>query len=322
MDWIRANKDEVKTHGRTDEQSDVCDQQDDEEPLATHEEKDVDDACGQHEKGVLEAHEEEDDDGAQPSISSWSVERTDQNASDVSAADREQDDHDQGSDYAQSEGVPIARNVLNNDPIDEDADNGPAKILVSGNLSNLPEPPPPGKIPPSERYKPRTPLQLVPARPSLTRASATYDSRPTDYSDRKSSKRVSFQQAAIPLYTPPSTTTSSPVSPSASPQLPFRTIFTKPPPVNIPPGQYTPIASSSPVSPLTPPAARKDYTCLVPACDSSFDHPYDRDRHERQHEIGDPPYSECPVCHHLRSGGAAVEVGLRDGLIAHINRRH
>lgn len=322
VDLIRANKDKVKTHGATDEQSDVCDQQDDEEPLTTHEEKDGDDACGQHEKDVLEAHEEEDDDGAQPSISPWSVKRTGQNASDVSAADREQDDHDQGSDYTQSEGVPIARSVLNNDAKDEDADNSPGKILVSGNLPNLPGPPPPGKLPPSERYKPRTPLQLVPARPSLTRASATYDSRPTDDSDRKSSKRVSFQQAAIPLYTPPSTTTSSPVSPSASPQMPFQTIFTKPPPVNIPPGQYTPIASSSPVSPLTPPAARKAYTCLVPACDSSFDRPYDRDRHERQHEIGDPPYSQCPICHHLRSGSAAVEVGLRDVLIAHINRRH
>lgn len=322
VDLIRADEDKVGTHGTTDEQSEFCNQQDDEEPLTTHEEKDKDEACGQHEKDVLEAHEEEDDDRAQPSISSWSVERAGQNILDASAADREQDGHDQGSDYIQSEGVPIASNLLKYDAIDEDADNDPTKILVSGNPSNLPGPPPPEKLPPAERYKPRKPLQLVPARPSLTRASATYNGKPTDDSDRKSSKRVSFQQAAISLYTPPSTTTSSPVSPSASPQLPFRTIFTKPPPVNIPPGQYTPIASLSPVSPLTPPAARKAYTCLVPACDSSFDHPYDRDRHERQHEIGDPPYSECPICHHLRSGGAAIEVGLRDVLIAHINRRH
>lgn len=322
IDVIRADEYQVKTHGATDELSNVCDQQDDDEPLTTHKEKDSDEACGQHEKDVLGAHEGEDDDRAQPSISSWSVDRTGQNVSNASAADREHDDHDQGSDYTQSEGVPTASSVLDNDAINEDTGNVPTKILVSGNLSNLPGPPPPERLPPSQRYKPRTPLQLVPARPSLTRAPATYDGRPTDDCDRKSSKRVSFQQAAIPLYTPPSTTTSSPVSPSASPQLPFRTIFKKPPPVNIPPGQYTPIASSSPVSPLTPPAARKAYTCLVPACDSSFDHPYDRDRHERQHEIGDPPYSECPICHHLRSGGAAVEVGLRDVLIAHINRRH
>ena len=270
----------------------------------------------------MEAHEEEDDDCAQPSISSWSRQRVGQNASGVAAAGREQDDNDPRSDYTQSEDVPIAREGRRSDATDEHANSGPTEIPMSEDLADLPGPPPPEKLPPSERYKPRPPLKLVPARPSLTRASVTYDGRPTEDSERKSSKRVSFQQGATPLYTPPSTTTSSPVSPSASPQLPLRTIFTKPPPVSIPPGQYTPIASSSPVSPLTPPAARKAYTCLIPACDSSFDHPYDRDRHERQHEIGDPPYSECPICHHLRSGGAIVEVELRDMLIAHINRRH
>ena len=319
---IRANEDKVKTPGVTDEQSDACDQQDGLETLTTHEEKVTDYAGGPHDEELLEAHGEEDNDCPQPDISSCSGERIGQRAPDTAAGHTERDDNDQSPDCAKSAGAPTTRDVRRLDLIDEHSSSGPTKIQVSEYHSNLPEPLPPEKLPPSERYKPRAPLNLVPSRPSLTRASATYDSRSTDDSERKSSKRVSFQQAITPLYTPPSTTTSSPVSPSASPKLPFRTVFSKPPPVNIPPGQYTPIASSTPVSPLSPPAVRKPYTCLEPTCDSSFDHPYDRDRHERQHEIGDPPYSECPICHYSRSSGAAVDVGLREMLVAHISRRH
>lgn len=211
--------------------------------------------------------------------------------------------------------------------IDEYPIAGPPNISMSEYVSKFPGPPTPEKLPPSERYKPRPPLNPLLARPSLTRASATYDSRSTDDSERRSSKRVSFEHASTSLCTPPSTSASSPVSPSASPTMPFRNIPTKPPPVSIPPGQYTPITSSSPppgscVFPTSPPALPKTYTCLDPTCDASFDHSHDRDRHERQHGIGDPPYSQCPVCRHSRSSGAAVDGGLRELLIAHMHRRH
>ena len=292
---------------------------DNRESSITHEEKDSND---QYDMEILKAHGDEDDDCAQSNISPWSGERIGQRPPDTAPSHTEDERNDQSPDYSESEGATMATDVPRIDSMDEHAGSGLTKVPVSEYFSSLPEPPPPEKLPPSERYKPRPLLNLIPGRPSLTRAPATYDSRPTDDSERKASKRVSFQQGAASLYTPPSTTTSSPVSPSASPQLPFRTIFTKPPPVIIPPGQYTPIASSSPVSPLSPPAARRLYTCLVPTCDSSFDQPYDRDRHERQHEIGDPPYSQCPICHHARSSNALVDVGLREMLIAHMNRRH
>lgn len=242
------------------------------------------------------------------------------------AANHTEHDDDDVDDDDQSESEPTATGVQKLESIDEDPSTGHTNIPMSEYLSNLPGSPPQEKLPPSERYKPRPPPNALPTRPSLTRAFATYDGRPTDEFERRSSKRVSFQQAPPPLYTPPSTSTSSPISPSASPQLPLRTILAKPPPVSIPPGQYTPIASLSPSgscgSPSSPPAAAKPYTCLEPTCDSSFENLCDRDRHERQHGIGEPPYSECPVCHRTRSSSATVPGGLRDLLLAHMDRRH
>lgn len=309
-----------------DEQTDVCYQQDDGEASTTHEEKDTDDACEQDDEEVLKAHGEGDTDYAQPNISSLSGEEVGQRVPDHAVNYMEHHDDDQFLDYTENENSPVAPRVAKFDSIDGRPSTGPTNIPISGYHSNLPGPTPQERLPPSERYKPPYLLNGLPARPSLTRAPATYDSRLSEDSERKSSKRVSFQQVPTPLCTPPSTSTSSPVSPSASPQLPFRTILAKPPPVSIPPGQYTPIASSSPsgshVSPSSPPATRKPYTCLDPTCGSSFDHPYDRDRHERQHEIGEPPYTQCPVCHRSRWGGAAVNGGLRELLIAHMNRRH
>ena len=319
---FRADEDKVKTPGLMDEQLDVCYQPDEGESSSTREERDTDVACEQHGEEISKAYGDGDAGCTQPTVCSWSEEKTGQSSPDIATGHTEDVDNDQSRDYSESEGTLIATESRELSSVDEHPSSGPAEIPMSEYTSKLPGSPPPEKIPPSERYKPRYLLNPAPARPSLTRASATYDSRPNDDSERRSSKRVSFQQPAAPLYTPPSTTTSSPVSPSASPQLPFRIMFAKPPAVSIPPGQYTPIASSSPVSPLSPPAARKPYTCLEPTCDSSFDHPYDRDRHERQHDIGDPPYSACPICHHSRSNGAAVEVGLREMLIAHMNRRH
>ena len=240
-------------------------------------------------------------------------------------------DHDEdvrSQNYVENVSVSTATEDGKLGSIDEHPSTAPTNIPMSEYLSSSQRPPPQEKCAPSERYKPRAPLNVLPARPSLIRASATYDSGSTDDTERKSSKRVSFQQAPTPLYTPPSTTTSSPVSPTASPQLPLRAILTKPPPVSIPPGHYTPIASSSPSEcqalPSSPAAAGKTYTCIVPSCDSAFDYPYDRDRHERQqHTIGDPLYSECPVCHHSCSSSAVViHGGFRELLIAHMNRRH
>lgn len=301
----------------TEEQSDVCYQQDDEESATPHGEEGTDnDACGEDDKEMLKAHGEGDADHAQSDISSWFGENNGQMPPDVVASHTETNDNDQSRDYTENEGVLIVRKVRKLESISEHPSSDPINAPIPEYPSNSPEPLPQDKLPPSERYKPRPPLNALPVRPSLTRASATYDSRPNDDLERKSSKRVSFQPAPTPLYTPPSTTTSSPDSPSDSPRLPFRTIL------SIPPGQYTPIASSSPVSPPHPPAARKPYTCLEPTCDSSFDHSYDRDRHERQHEIGNPPYSVCPICHHSRSNGAALDVDMREMLIAHINRRH
>ena len=310
----------VKSPGMTDEQTDISEEKDDGESSTTHEKNDTDD---KHDKEMLQAQGQEDNGCAQPDISSWSGESLDQKTLDIAAGHTKDEYNDQSPVYTENESAPMATDVANIDTTDEHASSGPTKIPVSEYFSNVPEPPQSEKLPPSERYKPRPLLSLNSARPSLTRAPATYDGRPTDDPERKPSKRVSFQPSAASLYTPPSsTTTSSPVSPSASPQLPFRSVFSKPAPVSIPPGQYTPMASSSPVSPLSPPAARRPYACLAPDCDSSYDHPYDRDRHERQHQIGDPPYSQCPICHHSRSSAALVDVGLREMLIAHINRRH
>ena len=264
----------------------------------------------------------EDDECAPLNTSSCSGEMTGQTTLDVVACHTDYEENDESPDCTENDGARTTRDEPNIDSVDDHASSCSTKVPESECLSSLPVPSPPERLPPSERYKPRPFLNLVPARPSLTRASSTYDSRSTDDPERRSSKRVSFQQAATSLYTPPSTTTSSPVSPSASPQLPFRTIFTKPAPVSIPPGQYTPVASSSPVSPLSPPAGHQAYSCLVPTCDTSFDTVCDRDRHERQHDIGDPPYSQCPICHRLRSSSAPVEFGLRNMLIEHISRRH
>ena len=317
---IRADGYKVKSPGMTDEQSDISEERDNGEPSTTHEKKDTD---NKHDKEMLQAQGQEDNDCAQPDILSWSGESLGQKTLDIAAGHTKDEYNDQSPVYTENESAPMATDVANIDTTDEHASSGPTKIPVSEYFSNVPEPPQPEKLPPSERYKPRPLLNLIPARPSLTRAPASYDGRPTDDPERKTSKRVSFQQSAASLYTPPSsTTTSSPVSPSASPQLPLRSVFAKPAPVSIPPGQYTPMASSSPASPSSPPAACRPYACLAPECDSSFDHPYDRDRHERQHQIGDPPYSQCPICHHSRPSAALVDVGLREMLIAHINRRH
>ena len=317
---IRADKYKVKSPGVTDELSDIGEEKDNGESSTTHEKKDTND---KHDEEVLQAQGEEDHDCAHPDTSSWSGEGLGQNTLNNAANDTEDDYNDRIPAYTEEESAPMATDVAKIYTIDEHASSGPTGIPVSEYFSSVPNSPQPEKLPPSERYKPRPLLNLIPARPSLTRAPATYDGRPTEDPERRTSKRVSFQQSAASLYTPPSsTTTSSPVSPSASPQLPFRSVFTKPAPVSIPPGQYTPIASSSPVSPLSPPAARRPYACLAPDCDSSFDHPYDRDCHERQHQIGDPAYSQCPICHHSRSKAALVDDGLRDMLIAHIKRRH
>ena len=307
----------------TDEQHDASYQEDERESSSTEKERDAEVACGQDEER-FQTHRDGDADSVQPSFSSRFADNMGQKNSDLTVGHRDSDNYDDFQGSAE-DSTWKSTEVRKLDSIDEHSSSNPPNILMSEYLSNLPGPPPQERLPPSERYKPRPPLKAVPARPSLTRAPATYDGRPTGDSERKSAKRVSFQRAPTPLYTPPSTTTSSPVSPSASPQLPFRTILAKPPPASIPPGQYTPVASSSPVSPLfpmAPPTVYRPYTCLDPTCDSTFDHPYDRDRHERRHEIGDPPYSECPVCHHSRSSGAAVEVGLREMLIAHMKRRH
>ena len=317
---IRADRYKVKSPSMTDEQSDISEENANRESTTTHKKKDTDD---KRDKEGSQVQGQEDDDCAQPDISSWSGESLGQKTLDNAASHMEDDYSDQSPVHLENENAPMATDVRNIDTPDEHASSGPVKIPVSEYFSNVPEPLQLEKLPPSERYKPRPLLNLVPARPSLTRAPATYDGRPTDDHERKASKRVSFQQSAASLYTPPSsTTTSSPVSPSASPQLPFRSVFAKPAPVSIPPGQYTPMASSSPVSPLSPPAARRPYACLAPDCDSSFDDPYERGRHERQHQIGDPPYSQCPICHHSRSSAALVDGGLREVLIAHINRRH
>ena len=303
----------------TDEQPDVYYRQDDGKFFTTPREKDTNDACRQDDEEVLKAHGEGDADCARSNVSSWSAEEIGQRSPDLAAGRTATDDSHQ---YPDHEGIPIAAEEWKLDSIDEHPGSGLSNIPMLEHRSNLPGPSPHEKLPPSERYKPRPPLKIIPTRPSLTRASATYDKKPSDDFERKSSKRVSFQQALTPLYTPPSTTTSSPISSSASPQLPLRTIFAKPPPVSIAPGQYTPIASSSPISPSSPPATRKPYVCIEPTCDRSFDYSHDRDRHEHQHEIGNPPYSECPICHHSRSSGATIEVGLREMLIAHMKRRH
>ena len=297
MDLIKADENKVKSPGIMDEQTDHCYQQDDEEASSRHEEKDVDYACEQDDKEVLNVHGEVATDYDQPNFSSFSGEEVGQNPPDHAAKHTEHHLDDQFPDYTENESAPIATGLQKLDSIDEHPSTGPMDLPLSTDLSNLPGPPPQEKLPPSERYKPRRPPDALPARPSLTRAPATYDSRLTDDSEKRSAKRVSFQQAPTPLYTPPSTSTSSPVSPSTSPQLPFRTVLAKPPPVSIPPGQYTPVASSSSsgshISPSSSPPIRKPYTCLEPTCDSSFDHPHDRDRHELQHQIGDPPYSQC-----------------------------
>lgn len=246
---------------------------------------------------------------------------------DHTIAHMDHDEDDRSHNYVDTLSLSTATEVENLESIDEHPSTAPTNMPMSEYLSSSQRPAPQERVPPSERYKPRAPLNVLPARPSLIRASATYDSGSTDDTERKSSKRVSFQQAPTPLYTPPSTTTSSPISPTASPQLPLRTILTKPPPVSIPPGHYTPIASSSPsesqVSPSSPAATSQQYTCIVPSCETAFDHPYDRDRHERQqHTIGDPLYSECPVCHHSCSSSVVAHGGFRELLIAHMNRRH
>ena len=317
---IRADGYKVKSPGMTDEQSDIGEEKNKRESLSTHEKKDTDE---KHDKEMLQAQGQEDDDCAQPDISSGSGEGLGQKTLNIAAGHTKDEHNDQSTVHTETENAPMTTDVANIDTTDAHASGGPTKTPGAQDFSNVPESPQPEKLPPSERYKPRPLLNLIPARPSLTRAPVTYDGRPTDDLERKTSKRVSFQQSAASLYTPPSsTTTSSPVSPSPSPQLPFRSVYTKPAPVSIPPGQYTPIASSSPVSPLSPPAVCRPYACLAPDCDGSFDHPDDRDRHERQHQIGDPPYSQCPICHRSRSSAALVDVGLREVLTAHINRRH
>ena len=277
----------------------------------------------------MKPHGEGNTDCDQPNVSSWPGEDIGQRSTDQSPSHVEdEEDNRQALACAENESPPMATEVRKLDSIDEHPSTGPTVIPMSEYFPDVPGVQPQEKLPPSERYKPRPALNLLPSRPSLIRSPATYDSRPTEDFERKSSKRVSFQNAPMPLYTPPSTSTSSPASPSASPRLPMRALFAKPPPVSIPPGQYTPIASSSSSgshdSPLSTPAPRKYYTCLEPNCGSSFDNPYDRDRHEREHEIGYPPYSECPICHchYSRSGVNTIDGGLRNHLIAHLNRRH
>ena len=288
--------------------------------MTTYEEKDTDHGCTREDQELFERIEERDDSSAQSDVVVFPPkEDIGQGSSDPAAGYMKLDGNDQSLEKA---GAPVATRVQKLDSIDKRSSSGPTNISTSECLSDLPGPAHRSKLPPSERYKPRPPINFVPTRPSLSRSSTTCDSRPIDDSERRSLKRVSFQQAPTPLYTPPSTTTSSPVSSSASPRLPFRTTFAKPPAVSIPPGQYTPVASSSSVSPSSPTTFRKTYACLEPTCDNSFDHSYDRDRHERQHQIGDPPYSRCPICHHSRSSGAVLDVGLREVLIAHMNRRH
>lgn len=261
---------------------------------------------------------------APPNISSWPGKGSGQKPSDQANNIIEHDDgnEDPTPQNTEVKRVLMATDVRKLDSVGEHPSASPARVPMSEYLSNLPRPPRQEKIPPSERYRPRARPTPLPKRPSLTRASATYDSKPVDDLERRSSKRVSFQQAPVPLCTPPSTSASSPVSPCASPNSPWRAVLSKPPPVSIPPGHYTPIAATSPVSPSPPPATRKAYTCLVPTCNSYFDRPYGRDRHERQHAIGDPPYSTCPICRFSLSGGTAVGGGVRETLIAHMDRRH
>ena len=310
-----------------DELNDGSHKRQSEEASNTHEEE-VNNRNNQRKKtNVSEAHGGEDTSYGPTDISSWSEEDIDQRPSDHNESRSEHnDDGDQVPECPESDIVQIAAEIQKLGSIDEHPITGTKNIPMSGYLSYLPRPSPSEKVPPSERYKPRPSSNLLPARPSLTRASTTYDSRPSDDPERKFPKRVSFQQAPRPLYTPPSTSNSSPVSADSSPQLPSRTILAKPPPVSIPPGQYTPLASASTSGsyafPQTPLATRKTYTCLQPTCDSSFNDPYDRDRHEGQHGIGDPAYSECPVCRYSRSSDAAVDGGLREHLIAHMYRKH
>lgn len=324
---FKADEDKVKSPGVTDEQGHVCSQQDEVEASSTSGKKEADDPCKKDGEGVSKTHGEGGTDYTQANNSPWSEGEISQMPQDHTANNVDHDEDNRSQEYVENESVPIATEVGKLDSIDEHPSTAPTNLPMSEHLSSSQRPPSQEKVPPSERYKPRAPLNVLPARPSLIRASATYDSGSTDDSERKSSKRVSFQQTPTPLYTPPNTTTSSPSPPTASPQLPLRTILTKPPPVSIPPGQYSPIASSSPsecqVSPSSPAPTSKTYTCIVPSCDSAFDHPYDRDRHERQqHRMGDPLYSECPVCHYSCSSSAVDHRGFRELLIAHMNRRH
>ena len=310
-----------------DEPNDASHKRQSEEASTTHEEEVNNDNYEHENANVSKAYGGEDTDYGLLNISSWSEEDIDQRPPhhDTSRSEHN-DDEDQVPEYPENEIVPIAAELQKLRSIDEHPITGTKNIPVFERLSDLPGPSPSEKVSPSERYKPRPSSNRFPARPSLTRASATYDSRPSDDSERKFPKRVSFQQAPRSLCTPPSTSNSSPVSAASSPQLPFRTILTKPPPVSIPPGQYTPIASASTSGsyafPPTPPATRKIYTCLQPTCDSFFDDASDRDRHERQHGIGDPAYSAYPVCRNSRSNGTTVDGGLREHLIAHIYRKH
>ena len=310
-----------------DELNDGSHKRQSEEASITHEEE-VNARDDQHANAnVSKTHRGEDTSYGPIDISSWSEEDIDQRPSDHNESRPEHNgDGDRVQECPENDIVTIAAEMQKLGSIDEHPNTDTKNIPMSVYLSDLQGPSPSEKVSPSERYKPRPSSNHLPTRPSLTRAFATYDSRPSDESERKFPKRVSFQQAPRPLYTPPSTSNSSPVSPASSPQLPFRSILAKPPPVSIPPGQYTPLASASTSGsyafPPTPPATRKAYTCLQPACDSSFDDPYDRDRHERQHGIGDPAYSECPVCRYSRSSGAAVDGGLREHLIAHMYRKH
>lgn len=279
-------------------------------------------------KELLKVHGEQDTDLTRANDVPFSEEEIRQMPPDHAANHMDNDyEDDQTRNYVENDIAPIATEMAKLGAIYEHASAAPATITMSEYLASSQRPPSQEKVSPSERYKPRPALNALPVRPSLIRACGTYDSGSTDDSERKSSKRVSFQQSPTTLYTPPNTMTSSPISPTASPQLPLRTILAKPPPVSIPPGQYTPIALSSPseshVCPLSQAASSKIYTCLVPQCDSCFDNPYDRDRHEcQQHTIGDPLYSECPVCHQSCSGSPAVHGGFRELLIAHMNRRH
>ena len=324
---INADGAKVKSPKSVDELNDGSHRRQSEEASITHEEE-FNHRDNQHEDAIVsKVHQGEDTSYSPNDIPPWSEEDIDQRPSDHNESRPEHnDDCDRVPECPENEIAPIAAEIQKLGSIDEQPITDTKNIPTSGYPSDSQAPSPLEKVSPSERYKPRPSSNLLPARPSLTRAFATYDSRPSDDSERKSPKRVWFQQAPRPLCTPPSTSNSSPVSPASSPQLPFRTILAKPPPVSIPPGQYTPLASASTSGsyafPPTPPATRKAYACLQPACDSSFDDPYDRDRHERQHGLGDPAYSECPVCRYSRSSGAAVDGGLREHLIAHMYRKH